>query len=75
MSDVCSVLVAITREACDFHEAANHVVMCGECQNVSATFMRIATSRAGQSSTPAKAAAARLNGRRGGRPRALPQTG
>ena len=68
---ICPVLAAMTRQQHDIGSVAGHVPNCVECGNVAAVFARLAVTRAGRSKSPAKADAARRNGRLGGRPRRL----
>jgi hypothetical protein len=65
----CPVLVAMTRQEHDVESLVAHVPTCVQCGNVAGVFLRLAVSRAGRSTSPSKVAAARLNGRLGGRPR------
>ena len=68
---VCAVLLAMTSRLPEVELVAAHVPSCVHCRNVAAVFTRLAVSRAGRSTSPAKANAARTNGRLGGRPRRL----
>ena len=61
-------LLAMTHQRHDIGSVAAHVPNCVDCGNVAAVFEWLAVSRAGRTTSPAKADAARRNGRLGGRP-------
>lgn len=68
---MCPFLLAMARQQHDVVSVAAHVPNCVECTNVATAFSKLAVSRAGRSTSQAKADAARKNGRLGGRPRRL----
>lgn len=68
---ICPFLLAMARQQHDVVSVAAHVPHCVECTSVATVFSKLAVSRAGRTTSQAKADAARRNGRLGGRPRRL----